>query len=168
MNDTITVDAKQVLDLFKELDSRKQKKAYRNALRSAANILTKETKRQLKSRLGKAANSKNWWNGKTLVSGVKSSADKEGTESKVHIMGDFRLKFFEMGTQERFTTGSNSASVRGKDPVRRQKVPASRGKITASYFFRTAKELKEKEVFDSMNRLLSQSIVRVANKYKGK
>ena len=45
MNDTITVDAKQVLDLFKELDSRKQKKAYRNSLRSAANILTKETKR---------------------------------------------------------------------------------------------------------------------------
>jgi hypothetical protein len=34
-------------------------------------------------------------------------------------MGDFRLRFFEMGTDPRKTTGKNTASVRGKIPIRR-------------------------------------------------
>ena len=115
----IEVDAKEVLGLFADLNSRQQKQVYRNALRRAANILVKETRNQLKSKLGRKANSRNWWNNKTLSSGIKSNADKEGKEAKVHIMGDFRLKFFEMGTDQRRTKGNNTASVRGKTPIRR-------------------------------------------------
>ena len=99
----IEVDAKEVLGLFADLNSRQQKQVYRNALRRAANILVKETRNQLKSKLGRKANSRNWWHGKTLASGIKSNADKEGKEAKVHIMGDFRLKFFEGGTDIRKT-----------------------------------------------------------------
>jgi hypothetical protein len=36
-----------------------------------------------------------------LISGIKTIAEKEGKEAKVHIMGDLRLKFFEMGTDPR-------------------------------------------------------------------
>lgn len=162
----IEVDNKQVLKLFAELNSKRQKQAHRNALRQATNILVRETKQQLKSKLGRKANSRNWWNGKPLQSGIKSSINKEITESKVHIMGDFRLKFFEMGTKERITTGNNKASVRGRTPIRRQRKSASRGKITSIQFFKTAKQNKENEIENSLNQLLSQSIQRVYNKYK--
>lgn len=160
----LQVDAKDVLALFADLNSRQQKQVYRNALRRAANILVKESRSQLKFKLGRKANSKNWWNGKTLVSGIKSNADRQGKEAKVHIMGDFRLKFFEMGTKQRKTTGSNSASVRGKTPIRRQKKAASRGSISSLRFFSTAQKNKEREIFDSLDNLISESIQRVYNK----
>lgn len=160
----IEVDARQVLSMFADLTSRQQRQVYRNALRRGANILAGETKRQLKQNLGRAASSRNWWNNKTLVSGIKSNADRNGTEAKVHIMGDFRLKFFELGTRLRRTTGSNTASVRGRNPIRRQRVAANRGAITAIHFFRTAKENKEREIFDNIDNLISQSIQRISNR----
>lgn len=160
----IEVDAKEVLGLFADLNSRQQKQVHRNALRRAANILVRETRSQLKAKLGRKANSRNWWNNRTLASGIKSNADKEGKEAKVHIMGDFRLKFFEMGTDSRKTSGSNRASVRGKTPLRRQKKAASRGRISSMQFFKTAKKNKEKEIFDSLDKLISESIQRVNNK----
>lgn len=162
----VEVDSGQVLKLFAELDSKRQKQAHRNALRLAANILVKETRKQLKSNLGKKANSRNWWNGKTLQSGIKVKVNRDATESKVHIMGDFRLKFFEMGTDIRKTTGRNNADVRGRTPIRRQRKPAKRGKIDPDWFFRTAKRNKENEINASLNKLVKESIQRVYNKYK--
>lgn len=162
----IEVDAREVLKLFAELNTNQQRRAYRNALRRAANILVKETRNQLKSKLGRKANSKNWWNNKTLASGIKSNADKEGKEAKVHIMGDFRLKFFEMGTKQRKTTGRNTASVRGKTPIRRQRKAANRGRIESLKFFNTAKDNKEQEIFGTLDKLISESIQRVYNKRK--
>lgn len=92
------VDARQVLRLFSDLTGRQQVQAKRNALRQASRVLVNETKKQLRRVIGRAINHRNRWNGKTLGSGIKSNANREGTEAKVHIMGDFRLKFFEKGT----------------------------------------------------------------------
>ena len=124
MNNGVTVDASQVLRMFSELNSRQQKNVYKNALRKAGRILQKETKTQLRSVVGKAINHKNRWNGKTLGSGVKMKVDKKATEAKVHIMGDFRLKFFELGTTTR----------------QLRKNGANRGRMKAAHFFKTAKE----------------------------
>lgn len=74
--------------------------------------------------------------------------NKEATEVKVHILGDFRLKFFEKGTTNR-TLKKNGAN---------------RGAMRAHYFFKTAKDNKEKEIFSSLDNLISTSINRVANK----
>ena len=60
-----------------------------------------------------------------------------------------------MGTRVRRTTGSNTASVRGRNPIRRQRVSANRGSINAAHFFRTAKANKEREIFDNMDNLIS-------------
>ena len=49
MNNGATVDAKQVLLMFAELDSRQQKKAHKMALRKATGILVNETKRNFRS-----------------------------------------------------------------------------------------------------------------------
>lgn len=87
----IEVDARQVVSMFADLTSRQQRQVYRSALRKGAGILVGETKRQLRQTLGRAASSRNWWNGKTLISGIKANADRNGEKAKVHIMGDFRL-----------------------------------------------------------------------------
>jgi DNA-binding FadR family transcriptional regulator len=147
-NQGMIVDADNVLNVFAGLTSREQKQVYRNALRKAARILTAETKVQLRSIVGSKVNSRNRWNGKTLGSGIKLKVDREATEAKVHIMGDFRLKFFEKGTAVR-TLRRNGAN---------------RGAMGAHYFFRTAKTNKETEVFNSMDNLILESINRIVNR----
>ena len=148
MNNGVTVDASQVLRMFSELNSRQQKNVYKNALRKAGRILQKETKTQLRSVVGKAINHKNRWNGKTLGNGVKMKVDKEATEAKVHIMGDFRLKFFELGTTTRQLRNNG----------------ANRGRMKAAHFFKTAKDKTEHAIFDNINQMVEESITRIANK----
>lgn len=147
-NEGLEVNAEDVLNKFADLTGKEQKKAYRNALRAAARILVKETKTQLRGIVGSKINSRNKWNAKTLGSGIKLKVDREATEATVHIMGDFRLKFFEKGTVTR-TLRKNGAK---------------RGAMTAHYFFKTAKANKEKDIFDSLDKLISESINRVAKK----
>ena len=164
MND---VDTRSVLEMFAELDSRRQKQAHSSALRRGVNILVKEARKSLRTAVRKP-NSKNWWNGKTLQSGIKSSINREVTEGKVHIMGDFRLKFFEMGTKRRRTSGRNKAKVRGKTPKYRQHKPSYRGSIKASNFFLKARNRKEKEISDNMNTIIAESIRKVNEQFKGR
>lgn len=164
MND---VDTRSVLKMFAELDSRRQKQAHRSALRIGVNILVKEARETLKMAV-KNPDSKNWWNGKTLKSGIKSSVNREATEGKVHIMRDFRLKFFEMGTKRRRTSGRNNAKVRGKTPKYRQYKPSNRGSIKPFRFFRRARNQKEKEIEENMNNILAESIKRINEQFKGR
>lgn len=123
MSNAAVVDTKQVLEMFAELDSKKQKKAHRTALRKATGILVKEVRKNFRQVI-KNPNARNRWNGKTFSSGIKSSINKEVTEGKVHILGDFRLKFFELGTKTRYkkqtkgrpSTGSIKATNFFKKP----------------------------------------------------
>lgn len=147
------VDAKQVLQMFAALDSKKQKKAHRTALRKATGILVRETRKNFRKVVRKP-NSRNRWNGKTFSSGIKSSINKEVTEGKVHILGDFRLKFFELGTKTRYK--------------KRTKGRPSTGAIKATYFFRKAREAKESEISNSMNNIITQSILKVNGQFKGR
>ena len=147
------VDARQVLQMFAVLDSKRQKKAHRTALRKATGILVRETRKNFR-KVVKNPNARNRWNGKTFSSGIKSKVNKEATEGKVHIMGDFRLKFFEMGTKTRYK--------------KRTQGRPSTGSIKASYFFKKAREAKESEISNSMNDIITKSILRVNGQFKGR
>ena len=152
MNNGATVDAKQVLLMFAELDSRQQKKAHKMALRKATGILVNEAKRNFRS-VVKKPNSKNRWNGRSFISGIRSSINKEVTEGKVHIMGDFRLKFFELGTKKRFKKNKHKSST---------------GSINAHYFFKRAREAKESTISEELNNIITQSILRVNAKFRNR
>lgn len=141
-------DGKQALKLFAELNSKQQKKAHRDTLRKSGQILAREARKQLKKVPTK--------NGLLKVDsdmrrGIKVSVDKEATQSKVHIMGDYRLKWFEMGTY--------------KTNDRKTKKGYSRGVIQPSYFFQSSKEAKESEIFTNMDKMLSDNITKIYNKY---
>lgn len=144
-NADITVDAQGVLNLFANLSPKKQKRAIKGALKKGAQILQKETRTRLRRSGIKGVSKRSKW-GTSLVSGVKYKVDREASSAKVHIMGDFRLKFFEMGTN-----------------IRQTRKGYNRGKIQDKYnFFSEAKAAKEREIFDNMNRLISESIKKVA------
>lgn len=143
----VTVDAKQVIQMFRDLDHREQKKVYRTALRQASGILVKETRSNLRNIVsGKITNKREGWK-RTLSTGIRVSVDKNADQASVHIMGDHRLKWFEKGTG-----------------LRRTKKGYNRGQMKAHYFFKDAQKSKEREVFASIERLITESIIKVNNK----
>ena len=60
------VDARQVLQMFAALDSKRQKKAHRTALRKATGILVRETRKNFR-KVVKNPNARNRWNGKPFL-----------------------------------------------------------------------------------------------------
>ena len=156
MSNEATIDTSKVLAIFNEFDSKERKQTLRNALRKAATILRKSTINNLKN-VVKNVYSKNKWNGKTLSSGIRLKVNKEATEAKVHLLGDFRLKFFELGTVIRSVKKRNGKKL---------KTEANRGSIIASHFFANAKQQSESEVFTSIDNIISDAVNKINNKYK--
>ena len=147
----IEVDSRNVLKMFAELSNKNQKKVHRIALAKALSILVKEARSTLKGVIRKSIYSKSKKTGRSLASGIKYRINKEATEGKAHILGDFRLKFFELGTKERY-----------------RKRGGKTGSIKASYFFRIARQNNEAVISSSMNNIISESIKRVNGKFKNR
>lgn len=145
----ITVDAKQVLNMFAELDSRRQKAVHRTTLRQSGNILARQARVNLKSVVKSKTNARSAKTGKTMNSGVKVKVDRDATRATIHIMGDFRLKWFEIGTN-----------------IRKTKQGYDRGQMTATHFFKSAKEQTEARIFSNIDESLKKSIIKVYQKYK--
>ena len=120
-NDTISLEGIEALtEKFAALTGKEQKKAKNTALKKAAQIIVKSAKQSL-STVTKHNRTPNYWNGKTLESGIKVGKIKDDSDLKVHIMGDFRLKFFQAGTQ-----------------LRKNKKGANRGAVKRTNFFGSA------------------------------
>lgn len=147
----VQIEDRQVYSLFDELSEEKRKNILMKALKKAAKELQDKTRDNLKQRLGNKATSPNKWNGKTLESGIKLKADKDYTEVNVNIMGDFRLKFFEKGTKERYT---KKGYYRGRMGQNKE------GSSNYLNFFRSAREA---DYTDTITNSISQSL----NKIKG-
>ena len=75
---------------------------------------------------------------------MKCKLVRENNENvaKVHIMGDFRLKFFEKGTKQRRTKGHKITGYAGRS-LKRSGKGGNRGSIKGLYFFKSASRLKE-------------------------
>ena len=130
VNDGIQVDASRCFALFRRLDTKNQRKVSRAALRAAANKVKKQAVKNLQGVIGHNVRKTTTYtrrNGKTekrsLARGIKVEVMNPET-AKVHIMGDYRLKWFEMGTQPRTTKGRRTKAK--KIPMRRA---SGRGRI---------------------------------------
>jgi hypothetical protein len=153
-NCEFTVDTSQVLNLFAEFDKKMRKQTFRTVLRKGATILQKQTISNLKG-IVKNIDRINTKYNSSLRKGVKYSIGKDNQSAKVHIMNDFRLKFFELGTQERY-----NKKIKGK-PLKKERYV---GKIRPYYFFKTAKEQTETQIFSSMEKMLIETIEKINNK----
>ena len=163
----VTVNTDQVLAMFDELDFRRRRQVYRATLNTSSNILVRQAKQNLR-RTVKTTRNKNKWNGKTLESGIKKRVARDAKSATVSIMGDFRLKFFEMGTKDRNTKGrrvTGSYFKGGRNHKIRVGRGGFRGRIDASRFFTQARQSTEKQIFAEIDSTLSRHIQRINNKY---
>lgn len=173
----IQVDNRKVLAMFSEMDAKNRKRVFRTALRQSAGILVRQTKKNLRSietsggRL--RTNTPNRWNGKKMEQGIRSKMEKGDKSMKVHLLGDFRLKFFEMGTKDRYTkghkiTGSywSRGAGRGRKYLVRVGKGGYRGRIESSRFFARSKQETESRIFKEMGDRFARQVVKVNEKYR--
>lgn len=140
----VVVDDSSVQNLFRALDDDTRKRILFNALKDGGKKLAEETRIQLKSKLGSGASTPSKWTGKPMESGIRVKALKDYCEVDVNIMGDFRLRFFEKGTKQRYT----------------RKTKANRGTIKSLYFFQAARS-KEAEITSIINNSIAESLKRI-------
>ena len=170
VNDGIQVDASRCYALFRRLSTRNQRKVSRAALREASNKIKKEAVKNLQGVIGHSVRKTSTYtraNGKTekrsLARGVKVTARNSET-AKVHIMGDYRLKFFEMVPDDpRKTSGRRG---RGKKiPLRKSSNRGPRFKDQSKHlWFARAIEAKENEVAHDIEEALKKHILKQANR----
>lgn len=138
----VQVDDTSVQNLFNALDADSCNEILFKALKKGGYKLASQTKSIFKSKMGAGATTPNRWNGKTMESGIRLKADKDYCEVSVSILGDFRLKFFELGTAQR--------SLR--------RGGYNRGSIKAKYFFR---EARQQDITQEINNSITESLGRI-------
>lgn len=151
----IKVDDKELQKALSSLDSRNHRDAVRKALVKGANIAKKEAKKNLKHILNPIRKKSKYKNGKDkadinkgiLVGSKGKDPFKDGVS--LHLMGDYRLKFFEMGTDERSTKKGYSRGSQKKTP-----------------FFKPALDSSEEQVFETIKKEIDVQIIRKANRKK--
>lgn len=150
----IKVDDKDVIKALANLSFKQMNKAYRDGMKKALDPILKQTKANLrKSGINNVNKPYIGKNGKRYISmmqGVKTSVYIGKTEDsfgKVHIMKEFRLKWFEKGTTLRKTSkGWN------------------RGEIKPKWFFASAVRQRSNEAERSLDENIRESILKAWNK----
>lgn len=166
---SVEVDTEAVLQMFGELDKKHRRRVFRNTMNEGGRKLVNATKRNLRNvqtASGKLnTKSKNKWNGKTLEQGVKYRTNRDNTSVTVNILNDFRLKFFEMGTSDRYA----GARYRGgKYRQQRGTRKAFRGRIREYRFFEQAIKEEAPKISKSFQETAVKHVNRVNQKYRSK
>ena len=154
INGSVTVDDKEIIKALSNLSFKQMNKAYRNGMKKALDPILKQTKQNLRNsgirNVNKPYIGKNGKKYISMLQGVKTSVyigDTEDSYGKVHIMKEFRLKWFEKGTQ-----------------LRKTRKGYSRGDIKPKWFFATAVRQRQNEAINNLDENIRNSIIQVWNK----
>lgn len=153
-NAEIAIDTSKLRYFFDHMSKKDLDKAERDALRTSLKYIRNQANRNIRSRFPKAYSTKG---GKRIQQGLISGVNKSNQGQwygQIHIMGSgssgsrgYILKFFELGTKQRYRNKSIST-----------------GSIKALYFFRDAVASKKKETFESMESNMQAAVIKQWNK----
>lgn len=158
MSKVCNINSNEIENILNELNENNRKEIIFKSLVKGGNELVKETKRELKKSLPQGATSGNRY-GTPMESGVKLKKDKDYDEVKVHIMGDYRLKFFEMGTDERYLKKPLKHKEDARYKYRNNSDVNSkpyRGKISPKHFFKNARENNDAITDEILNNIINE------------
>lgn len=167
MSNNATFDATRFYDFVSKMDRRTISKAEKDALRRSVGVVKSATLRTLRGRW-KGANSTR--HGKKPSRGVVANVQKStkgDLYGQVHIMGKggsgergYLLRFFEMGTVERFAR-VRSRAYRGRSAGElRAAGMGYRGRIRALWFFRDAVTQTKSQVFEGIEGRMQEAVAK--------
>lgn len=160
-------DASKFYDFVSNMDRKTMNRAERDALRKSVQVVSRATRRNLRARWPKSSSTKG---GGRPSSGVVANVQKATNGQlygQVHIMGNgkggsrgYLLRFFEMGTVERFAR-VRSRAYRGRSTADlKSSRMGYRGKIRPLWFFRDAVASTKSEVFEGIEDRMEDAVVK--------
>ena len=149
----VKVDDREVIKALSRLSFKQMNKAYKEGMKKALDPILKQTKINLRKSGIKNVNkpyiAKNGKKYPSMIQGVKTSVyvgDTEDSYGKVHIMKEFRLKWFEKGTS-----------------IRKTSKGWNRGSIKPKWFFASAVSQRSKEAVSNLDENIRNSIIKAFN-----
>ena len=156
-NTSITIDDGNVIRALRQFAPREMVSANRRALAASSMVLVKAARLKLRGVTARSASTrtadrKGWTKMKgnrrvtTLENGIRFKVNEFGTVTRINIMGDFRLKWFEMGAGWKAPRVTRKGQDRGDMPARPFFAPAinaAKGKMA---------EAMRKTIVDAVNK----------------
>lgn len=163
----IQFDASRFYDFVANMDRKALNRAEREALSKSVGVTARATRRNLRSRWPKSSSTHGGGRPSAgVVANVKKSTGGQ-LYGQVHIMGGkgadsrgYLLRFFEMGTADRFAR-VRSRAFRGRtsDELRSAGM-GYRGRIKGLWFFRDAVTATKQEVFAGTETRMEDAVVK--------
>lgn len=152
------------LDAFLENlsdDEVKQRILYK-ALINAGKELQSTTKKYFRNAMGAAADSVSKYIRKPFNEGIILKGDRAYCEARVSIMKDFRMKFFETGTDERFIKQRGHSDLRRNRHTKNTGKLNYRGKIESKHFFKDARNNSQTAITDAIKDTIKNELEKLA------
>lgn len=157
----VEIDHSGLDEFFAKLESRERDQVTMGALHKFGERLKELTTQRLLQKMGSAASRPRVRNGKTgkpMTKGIKVTDDNQLATVIVTILKEFRLKFFETGTAERYLkrTGAKDREAGYRTSDKRKlfrkegkenfyKAGSYRGRIEGKHFFKESREELDEE-----------------------
>lgn len=149
----VKIENKELFESLSKIDDEDEvKEILWKAIKKGAQKLRDSTRSLFKSYMPTASNK--------MVKGVKTKNDKAYTESIVHIMGDYRNKWFEKGSQERRRKSKEIAHYWGKRAIYKKNGGAT-GHIEGKHFFKDSQRIYDTDVKDIMNKTITDELKKI-------
>lgn len=161
----VRIEYDELVKMLNKLDGNTIDGILLTSTKKAADSLRDATKEVLLRKLPAAANGKRY--GKPMVKGVISKSDKDYVLSYVSIMREFKLKWFEMGTDQRFRKirySGKDKKGRNRKVLTKDNPEAPTGKIKALGFFHEAREAYSDKIVADMENAIIKSLERITGK----
>ena len=140
-------------------EEKKRQMLYKSVI-AGGKVLQGVAKQYFKQRMGDAATHVSPYMKKPFEDGIILKGDKAYLEARVSIMKDFRMKFFEKGTEDRYIKQKGHSDLqRGRHQTNTGK-PNYRGRITAKWFFKDARNNSAAGINDAMMKSIDNSLKR--------
>ena len=144
MNNIAQIDSSQTDKLLNSLDNETLRRSIIvAALKEAANVMNDKTRENFRASISGASHYSKFIR-RPFYQGVSTSVDKNLRESKVAIMPDFRMKFFEKQIQER--------SYKKNNKIHRT------GVVSAKHFFKNAITATQSLVEQTLKRIIDNKL----------
>lgn len=131
------------------------------AVYRGAKVLQGNAKTFFKNAVGEAANHTSKYIKAPFYDGITVKGEKTYIEARVSIMKDFRMKFFEKGTNDRYIKQKGHSDNKRKRKVNFTGKPNYRGRMTATHFFKDAREASENTVNNAIIESISRALERL-------
>lgn len=158
---TVQIDSSKVDNMLNILDDDdiKRNVIYKSLI-AGGKVLQGTAKQYFKQRMGESANHQSKYIKRPFADGIVLKGDKAYLEARVSIMKDFRMKFFEKGTEERYIKNKGHSDLKRGRHNQNTGKSNYRGRIEGKWFFKDARNASVSGVDEAMIRSIDNSLKR--------